>query len=128
MQWALAVEDVVRLAILVEDRTPEEHEALLHLARAVDRRRAGPNVLEGEVLASVRRRTTRRPRRRVTDELLATVARVYRDRVDEGAPTRAVAEEFTVSHSTAARYVAQARERGLLGRTTAGLAGEREDP
>ncbi len=80
-----------------------------------------------DVYESVLKQTAPRPRRRITDALLAKVAKVYRDQVDEGAPTRAVAKEFMVSHSTAARYVAQARERGLLGRTTAGLAGESEE-
>lgn len=80
-----------------------------------------------EVYESVRQLTTPRRRRRVTDELLREVAAAYRENVDTGAPTKAVAEKLTVSHSTAARYVAQARDRGFLGRTRAGLAGEGEE-
>lgn len=77
-----------------------------------------------EVQADIRQRTVPGRRRRVTDELLGKVATIYRIHMKDGAPTLAVADELKVSHSTAARYVARARERGLLGRTTAGLAGE----
>jgi hypothetical protein len=87
----------------------------------------GGHSAPDDVYDSVRQRLAPRRRRRITNELLGTVAKIYRDHLDEGAPTRAVAEELMVSHSTAARYVAQARDRGLLGRTTPGLAGEREE-
>ena len=53
-----------------------------------------------------------RRRRSVNDELLREVAAVYLDEPD--APTEAVADEFDVSKRTATRWVAAARDRGLL--------------
>lgn len=60
------------------------------------------------------------PRRRtITDEHLAGVARVYQQaRRDGDPPTRAVADAFTTSYSTAARWVGMAREAGKLPPTT----------
>ncbi len=87
----------------------------------------GGHSAPDEVYDLARQQLTPRRRRRVTDDLLGRVAKIYRDHLDEGAPTQAVAEELMVSHSTATRYVAQARDRGLLGRTTPGLAGERQE-
>jgi hypothetical protein len=58
------------------------------------------------------------PRRRrvVTAQHLAEVAGIYRAAVIRGEPpTVAVAERFTVSHSTAARWVGLARDAGTLG-------------
>jgi hypothetical protein len=47
-------------------------------------------------------------RRKVTPELLARVATVYREHINE-APIEAVREEFDVSYRTAARYVEMCR-------------------
>lgn len=58
------------------------------------------------------------PRRRriVTPDHLIQVAEIYRDAMKEGrAPTAAVADHFTVSHSTAARWVREARQQQYLG-------------
>lgn len=76
----------------------------------------------------IRHQTAPKRRRRVTDDVLQQVAEVYRAHLQEGAPTQAVAKDRHVSHSTAARYVSQARQRGLLGPATPGLAGERDQP
>ena len=81
----------------------------------------GGSSAPAEVQAIIRQQTAPRRRRRITDELLREVATIYRRHVKDGAPTLGVADELKVSHSTAARYVSKARERGLLGRTTAGL-------
>jgi hypothetical protein len=63
---------------------------------------------------------SRRPRRRkVTDDMLGEVARVYRDHFDEG-PWQAIKDRFSVSESTAGRYVLLARKAGYLPDTTAG--------
>jgi len=51
-------------------------------------------------------------RRKVTDELLQRVAEVYRS--DSDRPGLAVQRAFAVKQRTAFRYIAQARERGLL--------------
>lgn len=60
--------------------------------------------------------------RRTDDETLRTVAKAYR--AAGRAPTQAVADELHVSRSHAGRLVAQARDRGFLGATTPGRAGE----
>ena len=58
---------------------------------------------------------TPRRRNRVTSEHLAEVARVYREAWEAGEhPTMAVRDHFGVSHSTAARWVGQARQKGKL--------------
>ena len=55
----------------------------------------------------------------------ATVAKVYSEAVRTGAaPTKAVADAFTLSRSAAAKQVARARERGFLPRTTRGRVGK----
>jgi hypothetical protein len=54
-------------------------------------------------------------RYRVTDAHLADVADVYAKARENGqGPTRAVADHFDVSHSTAARWVGLVRKAGLL--------------
>lgn len=64
-------------------------------------------------------------RRRVTPELLAKVAEVYRAAYSAGqSPTQAVAETFEVSHSTAGRWVVEARKAGTLGPAIGPTAGE----
>jgi hypothetical protein len=73
-------------------------------------------------LATVRS-VRREARRRVTDETLREVARVYRENVENN-PTAAVAAYTGRAHRTAALYVQQARAAGFLGRTTPGKAGE----
>jgi hypothetical protein len=60
-----------------------------------------------------------RTRRKVTDELLQEVAALYRDTVDSG-PWRAIAERFSVSETTAGRYVGLARKAGYLPATRPG--------
>jgi transposase len=50
------------------------------------------------------------------DEHFAEVARVYREHSGGPAPTKAVAESFQTSKATAAKWVARARDMGLLER------------
>ncbi len=55
---------------------------------------------------------------------LQETAKVYRDAYAKRLPpTKAVQEHFGVPYGTAGRWVAQCRERGLLGRTRQGRAG-----
>lgn len=63
----------------------------------------------------------KRARRKVTHELLAGVAKVYRAHVD-GHPVKAVESAYAVSERTAARYVELCRsdEHQLLPKTTQG--------
>lgn len=68
-----------------------------------------------------------RPHRRrlITKEHLQNVAETYRLALQRGlAPTKHVAETFTVSHSTAARWVHLARKAGALGPATGKRPGE----
>jgi hypothetical protein len=68
-------------------------------------------ISQGEAAGQSARKMRRR--RVVTDELLQDVARIYtEDR--SGAPTKAVSDELFTSHRNATRWVALARERGLL--------------
>jgi len=69
----------------------------------------------------------RNQRRASTDtEHFTKVAGVYR--ATTTAPTKAVAEHFHVSHSTATKWVARARALGLLGPTSPGKSGETASP
>jgi len=65
--------------------------------------------------------------RRVSVDELDQAAAVYRQAVAEGRrdATEAVATALHVSRSTAARRLAKARERGLLGKPLGTKAGER---
>jgi hypothetical protein len=64
-------------------------------------------------------------RRRMTRTLLREVADVYRSALAEGeAPTKAVASHFYIAHSTAARWVGQARKLGELAPAVGPTAGE----
>ena len=69
--------------------------------------------------------TETKRRRRVTRELLREVAEVYRRAHEEGRPpTQSVAEQFHVSHSSAGRWVVEARKVGILGPATGTKPGE----
>src|SRR5262245_30244819 len=64
-------------------------------------------------------------RRRLTRDLLKQVADTYRKAYEAGQPpTQAVAAEFQVSHSTAGRWVVEARKAGTLGPATGTKPGE----
>lgn len=62
-------------------------------------------------------------RRKVTDELLEEVAKVYRDNIDSS-PTQAVSDRLGVAERTARLYVRRARDAGFLGEAPRGKAGE----
>lgn len=68
-------------------------------------------------MANARRVRSGRPR--ISSERLQKVAEIYREHIADR-PTIAVTRAFGVSHRTAARYVQQARESGLLPDTTPG--------
>jgi hypothetical protein len=68
-------------------------------------------------------------RRLVTPEHLAQVAATYRQAMAQSRPpTVAVADQFQVSHSTAARWVGAARKSGELGPARGKRPGERPAP
>ena len=60
----------------------------------------------------------------VTNELLGELVQVYRAALAGGQPSHAVARHFDISPIRAYGWIAKARERGLLGATTPGVAGE----
>lgn len=93
-----------------------------------EQRRAWARVAE-ESNASPFRHKRRPGRAPLGDEHFAEVAAVYeRARADPGrtprAPTKAVAEHFATSHSTATKWVARARAIGLLDPTRPGKASD----
>ncbi len=63
--------------------------------------------------ARAARQNLARTRRRLNDQTLRRVAEVYLEHADD-APSRAVAEVFSVDRRTARRYVQAARSGGLL--------------
>jgi len=72
----------------------------------------------------------RQPRRGspITDENLRQVAGLYRAAMERGdPPTQTVADAMGVPRSTAARWVAKARERDLLGPSLRGRPGEQQE-
>jgi hypothetical protein len=72
----------------------------------------------------------RRPRRGspLTDDHLQQVAGLYRAALERGdPPTQTIADELHAARSTAARWVSLARERGILGASLPGQAGERRN-
>jgi hypothetical protein len=96
--------------------TPADERALATLR---ERGRAERSVASAKPL----RGRTGRPVER-GPEHLAQVAKVYRDAFRAGErPTKVVAETWKVSRTTAAKWVARAREAGLLGPTTQRRAG-----
>ncbi|MDQ3640971.1 MAG: hypothetical protein M3450_05760 [Actinomycetota bacterium] len=77
-----------------------------------------------EADASLERWSKRGPAPRYGREHFAAVAETYAAALVAGErPTKAVATKFTVSKSTAAKWVAKARGLGLLGSTERGRAG-----
>jgi hypothetical protein len=96
------------------------------LARVADRRVTGEDGRVEVVRDLPRRRSGGRPARpRITDELLAEVAKVYRANVDRN-PTAAVAGHFGLASDRTARlYVKRARSAGHLGDAVPGRPGER---
>lgn len=71
------------------------------------------------VAAVANLRRVRTGRSRTPRERLLKIAETYREHVNDR-PTEAVSRAFGVSHATAARYVRQARDAGLLPPTTPG--------
>jgi hypothetical protein len=128
----------IKLAELIEEGARRYRDQLRELAELPGFLNSEPDP-EGERLArrtrtSARRRlpaataTTRRGRtgRPIErgPEHLAQVAKVYAHAYRAGQrPTEAVRQEWQVSKTTAAKWVARAREAGLLGPTTQRRAG-----
>lgn len=85
-----------------------------YLGADFSQREAADEAWVKERLASSKSVYSRR-NSRVTDSLLREVADTYRAALDDGEnPTQSVAEHFYKSHSTAARWVGMARQRGFL--------------
>jgi hypothetical protein len=76
-------------------------------------------VTEAQARSAYRTVSRKATRRTITDRLLADVARLYRDNVDNK-PWRVIAKHYNVSEATAARYVMLARRDEFLPPTTSG--------
>lgn len=102
------VHDGVLLASRPADEIPKRHVLWGSRAEAEAERAA---------VAETHRRRKRSPRERkpISDEKLQDVARIYREELSGGAPTKAVAKRLHYSRASAGRLVALARERGFLG-------------
>ena len=79
-------------------------------------------------IAEAKEYAARRPKRttRLSDEHFRQVAVIYDNAVK--APTKAVADAFVVSHSTATKWVARAEELGYLSQTTPGARRRLSNP
>ena len=61
------------------------------------------------------------------EDLLKSVAAIYRQAINTGqSPTQAIAQQFGVSESTAAKRIQKAREHHFLGKANPGKPGERK--
>jgi transposase len=61
----------------------------------------------------------------VTEDLLGQVAEIYRASLVRGqSPLVVIAEKFDVSHSTAGRWVQEARKAGIMGKANGTRSGE----
>lgn len=97
---------------------------LLRAWRDVSPDEATPREAIKAALATPVERVKRR-RNRITREHLEAVAEIYRTANAAGAaPTRAVQDAFLTTHSTAAKWVSQARKEGILGAAPGSRGGE----
>ena len=120
---------LLTLAIAAAERRLEDERGPAYSALSEDDKRQDEAVfahLVQSIQAAAAIPVTRR-RNRVTPQLLAEVAQVYRKSwqdPDSTGPTKAVAAHFQVSHSTAARWVGLARHGGQLGPADGSRGGE----
>ena len=109
----------VPLAGLIEEERP----------KAVAQSQVMASLAKGSRFATARVASPKKPvrggrRRLYGRDHFAAVAKVYADAWQtKSGPTTAVARRWTVSVSTAAKWVARARQMGLLGATQQGRAG-----
>jgi len=91
------------------------------------RRKEPPSLVEfSDEYRRIGNRAARKQGQAYTDDHYRRVAEIYRTALhSKDHPTKAVAVGFTVTPSTAGRYVMEARRRGFLGPTEPGKAGER---
>lgn len=78
-----------------------------------------PDFVDSATGRAAYRNAQKGRRRKVDDRLLEEVAAIYREYIDDR-PWRTIAERFSVSETTAARYVVLARKAGLLPATKPG--------
>jgi hypothetical protein len=76
------------------------------------------------VAAQLRKRPNGKRRNILTDERLREIAEVYRQHVATGQPSKAVADHFNYTDTSARRVVREARLRGFLGAARPGRGGE----
>jgi hypothetical protein len=107
-------------ATLMASRPEDEVPRTFKRWKNVDEVRAA----RAAVLAHHRKRPSSDQRQAITDAFLAEVADVYRRHVPTGKPSKAVAEHFHYSGTSARRIVREARLRGFLGPARPGRGGE----
>jgi len=106
-------------------RGPEITGELVRRIKVADILRIGA-LLANKVLAGPRGDPAALRAQGPTEESLRVAARVYRmAHLVRDNPTRAVASAFGIPHSTAARWVQQARQAGFLGPARSRRPGER---
>jgi hypothetical protein len=85
-------------------------------------------LLDPRELRSQKRKTLRGlrvdNRRKITEDVHNEVARIYRENLASGAPTKAVADHFVIAPSTAFLYVKRARDAGALETREQSLSGQ----
>lgn len=118
----------VPLGRLIREATVRQVELAEAVARHHERLAAlyggEVSVIRAEAEASLEAWSRRGPAPRYGREHFAAVAETYAAALVAGErPTKAVATRFVVSKSTAAKWVAKARDLGLLGSTERGRAG-----
>ncbi len=111
------VEDLLEMATAFV-AMKSEHQGGTHWRGSVSRDPVGRRDA-----VTVVRAARRQAKRKLTPEVLAEVARLYRESI-HARPTAQVAEHFEVAHRTAALYVKTARAGGFLGAAIVGKAGE----
>lgn len=129
VSWSLA-EAVIRNPTDPEGEPPyhrlERAFNALELSRtlldSLDEQVGHPEQAIGAAFRSAPRKKLRRPvKRRLDDDFFRDVAFTYREAVERGLnPGKTIAEDAGVPYSTAARWVAQARERRYLGEAQQG--------
>lgn len=131
LAWLLSLSSLSgwkRAAITCLAMRETEKSGILDLDRADEVAVAKLNSDIKEAATAANNAPVTRRRNRITDGHLREVAQVYRTATESGEPpTMAVAGHFTVSHSTAARWVGLARRRALMGPSDGSRGGERSD-
>ncbi len=81
---------------------------------------SAPGLVDSATASKVKA-SARPHRRKMTPELLAEVAALYRDNLGERSTWDVIAQRFGVERQTAGRYIMHARKAGYLPQTDRGI-------